>query len=421
MLWFSLIFAIATGLVLFDDAIGITDEIKTKGSDFILWSLITNSGVEKFRGDVDMDSRRSINIQAPINSTSYGLVSLNILRQFAQTLSVDAALFPITKVHAQQSDAAMLTEAIERAKTFDIYAPSLRIWHQFSMAESVGKGKRYGYTVFEMDRFTPMEVHQMSSLDRIIVPSQWAKGVVESSIPAPAPPCFVAPLGVDTDIFKPMEMRGNKSNTIFLNMGKWEIRKGHDILIEAFNKAFKPSDNVLLYMMNYNQFLTDGEHAAWHDMYVNTPMGGHVRVLPWVNTQDDVAEIMNTADCGVFPSRAEGWNLEALEMMACGKHVIITDCSAHTEFCNKENALLIEIDEKEDAYDGKWFLGEGDVNVGQWASIGDDQMDMLVQYMRHIHETKRGGGLDTNRRGLETAKQFSWQNCAKSVLTAMED
>jgi glycosyltransferase involved in cell wall biosynthesis len=368
-----------------------------------------------------MDDRRRINIQAPINSTSYGLVSLNILRQFAQTLSIDTALFPITEVRAQQSDAAMLTDAIERAKTFDIYAPSLRIWHQFSMAESVGKGKRHGYTVFEMDRFTPMETHQMSSLDRIIVPSQWAKGVVESSIPAPAPPCYVAPLGVDTNIFKPMEMRGNKSNTIFLNIGKWEIRKGHDILIEAFNKAFKPSDNVLLYMMNYNQFLTDEEHAAWHDMYVNTPMGDHVRVLPWVNTQDEVAEIMNTADCGVFPSRAEGWNLEALEMMACGKHVIITDYSAHTEFCNKENALLIEIDEKEEAYDGKWFLGEGDTNVGQWASLGDDQMDMLVQYMRHIHETKRGGGINTNRRGLETAKQFSWQNCAKSVLTAMED
>ena len=51
------------------------------------------------------------------------------------------------------------------------------------------------------------------------------------------------------------------------------------------------------------------------------------------------------ADCGLFPARAEGWNLELLEMMACGKQVIATNYSAHTEFCTKENSILIESDE----------------------------------------------------------------------------
>jgi hypothetical protein len=44
MLWFSLIFAIATGLVLFDDAIGITDEIKTN------WKWILSKAVTLFCG-----------------------------------------------------------------------------------------------------------------------------------------------------------------------------------------------------------------------------------------------------------------------------------------------------------------------------------------------------------------------------------
>ena len=66
---------------------------------------------------------------------------------------------------------------------------------------------------------------------------------------------------------------------------------------------------------------------------------------------------MSKVDVGIFPSRAEGWNLEILELMSCGKHIITTNYSAHTEFCNKENALLVDIDELETAYDGKWFLG----------------------------------------------------------------
>ena len=52
---------------------------------------------------------------------------------------------------------------------------------------------------------------------------------------------------------------------------------------------------------------------------------------------------MSQVDCGVFPSRAEGRNLELLEMMSAGKHVITTDYSAHTEFCTKDNAGLVPI------------------------------------------------------------------------------
>ena len=86
-------------------------------------------------------------------------------------------------------------------------------------------------------------------------------------------------------------------------------------------------------------------------------MHSRIRILPRLNTHEDVAVIMSQADVGVFPSRAEGWNLEALEMLSMGKHLIITDYSAHTEFCNKDNSRLIQIDEMEDAHDGIWFHG----------------------------------------------------------------
>ena len=56
---------------------------------------------------------------------------------------------------------------------------------------------------------------------------------------------------------------------------------------------------------------------------------------------------MAKTDCGVFPARAEGWNLELLEMMSCNKPVIATNYSAHTEFCDDKNCMLIDIEDME--------------------------------------------------------------------------
>ena len=75
---------------------------------------------------------------------------------------------------------------------------------------------------------------------------------------------------------------------------------------------------------------------------------------------------MSQADCGVFPAKAEGWNLDLLEMMSCGKSTIATNYSGHTEFCNKENCYLVDLPEMETAEDGKWFRGQG-----EWGKIGD--------------------------------------------------
>jgi len=120
-----------------------------------------------------------------------------------------------------------------------------------------------------------------------------------------------------------------------------------------------------------------------------------------------VYKVMAKVDCGIFPSRAEGWNLELLEMISCGKNVITTNYSAHTEFCSPENSFLVNIENTESAFDGKWFNGK----IGNWASISKKEIDCFVEYMRHVHSAK-----PTNSNGHETGKKFSWLNSARSIL-----
>jgi len=327
---------------------------------------------------------------------------------------VEIAYWPIGQPSASDAETANLIKAcMEKRSCFNHLSPSLRIWHQNDMAQHIGSGKRLGFPIFELNRFTDVEKIHLESLDNIIVCSQWAKKIVEEEVPSMKYKIGIAPLGVDREIFYPTK-NNNKEKTVFLNVGKWEVRKGHDILIEAFNSAFEKKDNVELWMMNHNPFLNEEQEREWLSLYLNSKLGSKIKIIHRAQTHEEVAAIMNQADVGVFPSRAEGWNLEALEMMSLGKEVILTGYSAHTEFANESNSRIIDIDETEDAYDGIWFHGQG-----EWAHMGEPQFDQLVENMIRTHKEKsQTPSMEIkNKEGIITAKKFSWENFSNKIIS----
>ncbi len=364
---------------------------------------------------------KKLNFIGPINSLGYGQVGYHLLVELSRIY--DVACWPVGRqisYPVPPDKKEIVQKSLDNQATFDRWAPCIRLWHQFDMAEMVGKGPHIGFPIFELDKLTEREKHHLNSLDEIFVCSSWAQDVLVKELPLrKRNNIHVVPLGVDRSIFydEPMPKGGP---TIFLNVGKWEIRKGHDVLIEAFLEAFTPEDDVELWMMNHNPFLTPEQEGEWHRLYKNHPLGDKVRLLPRVNTQEELAALMRKAHCGVFPSRAEGWNLEALEMMSCGRHVITTDYAAHRDFCYG-NAFLIRVEELEDAYDGVWFHGDG-----QWAKI---DLKQLINHMRTVHSLRVADGhgmrsLSLNREGIETARRLTWGNSAaiiKATLDAVQN
>jgi len=136
-----------------------------------------------------------------------------------------------------------------------------------------------------------------------------------------------------------------------------------------------------------------------------------VRLINRVQTQAELASIMNSTDCGIFPSRAEGWNLEILELMATGKHVITTNYSAHTEFCDEKNSMLVTPQNKEAAFDGQFFNG-----FGEWASLQGVEQE-FVTHMKNIYREWKEGGKQriVNEEGIKAAEKFSWEATAKKI------
>jgi len=349
----------------------------------------------------------SINISCPLNNTGYGISSINIVKALSQ-FDKEISLFPIGQSYIDtQEDYDFFYSLVEKSvKNLDINAPFIKIWHQFDLFHRSGRGKYFAFPFFELDTFNEIEQKHLCVPDTIFVASSWAKNVIAAN--GISTNTEIIPLGVDANIFNhnlPAPKEKKQDKYIFLNMGKWEVRKGHDLLLDIFNTAFPNEEDVELWILASevtNSYSSKDELEKWKKMY-DSP---RIKIIPGVQRHSDIATVISMSDCGIYPSRAEGWNLEALETMAMNKPVIITNYSAHTEFCNQENSYLIDISQKEVAFDGKAFRGQG-----LWAKLGQDQIDQTIAHMRHVYRSN----IRTNPNGIETAKKFSWTNTANAI------
>ena len=354
---------------------------------------------------------KKINVNAPINSTGYGIASINILKYLSSLM--ETTLFPIgSPAITTQEEFDLYNSLTKNMDYCDVDAPVLKIWHQFDLLTKIGhRGQYLAFPFFELDKFSDREKTHLKVPDTILATSEWAKNIVIDNIGE----CNVkvVPLGVDNkDIFNPEKYNSEISDKyIFVNIGKWEIRKGHDILLETFKKAFPNNENVELWVLapeNTNSYSNQQETLRWKNMYTSDP---RVKVFTGFPKHEDVAQFINNANCGIFLSRAEGWNLELLECMAMNKPVIATNCSAHTEFCNDNNAFLVRTNGVEKAYDGKAFVGQGN-----WAKFDQNTIDDAIEKMRHVFSNR----ITTNENGLITANKYSWENTANTIVGCIE-
>ena len=122
---------------------------------------------------------KNINILAPINNLGYGVASTNICRALSKRGS-NISFFPIGQpAFSSQQEADSITPMLKAQGSFDCNAPCLKIWHEHSMGERIGKGKFVGFPFFELNKFDPPRKIHLSSCDEIIVASQWAQEIVE--------------------------------------------------------------------------------------------------------------------------------------------------------------------------------------------------------------------------------------------------
>ena len=216
-----------------------------------------------------------------------------------------------------------------------------------------GAGHHVGRTTFETDGLPPDWIDRCNSMDEIWVPSSFNLETFRRA--GVRKPILVVPEGVDTARFQPgiepLALPGPKKATTFLSVFEWTHRKGPDILLRAWARAFGPDDDVRLVLRTYPPNEIEGDPASWVDAKIEetlreagssrsrcAPIAVIARQVP----DSDMPRLYAAADVLVAPSRGEGWGRPHMEAMSSGVPVIATRWSGNLDFQDDHNSWLVD-------------------------------------------------------------------------------
>ena len=231
-----------------------------------------------------------------------------------------------------------------------------------------------------------------SRVEEVWVPTEWHKTAFLSILKSygfPFPSVAVVPEAVDAELFDPTFYPKKEDKKIgdimsckalggacdigsdlssrfnFISIFKWEYRKGWDILLDAYWKAFKKSDPVVLRLRTYLPSMWPGSSNITQSIIEYCGSRGLVyedqALVVWESgesvesrseavTRVVMRDLLASADAFVLPTRGEGWGLPIAEAMAMELPVLVTNYSGPTAFINEDNAYLIPVKPQFDKY-----------------------------------------------------------------------
>jgi len=290
----------------------------------------------------------------------------------------------------------------------------------FSPLHQIWGDENYGYTFFEYE-LKEKAVQNAARYNKIFAGSSWCKQKMEEK------GIFNTGIliqGVDPEKFYPDEKKANKNLFVIFSGGKFELRKGQDLVLKAVKILQEKYPDIILInswfnmwpatmnsmkLSKYINFEISGNNwneQIAHLVKINGLDNERVFSLPLV-PNEKLREIYNNTDIGLFPNRCEGGtNLVLMEYMACGKPVVASFNTGHKDILTENNAILLK-EMKEFKIYGEnqtviadWFEPELDEIISklEWAYLNRDEIKLIGQ------------------NAAETMKNFTWEKSAESLL-----
>lgn len=189
---------------------------------------------------------------------------------------------------------------------------------------------------------------------RIIVPSRWSRDAAVRS-GAPVDMIDIVPHGVETSLFYPAEAqvreqaareRGWNDNVVVLHVGAMTSSKGPEILLRGFAHVARRVSKAILVLKGLDAMYSSGEFLAQFAELL-TPaerqaLEGRVVYIGDALSMAQQAELFRTSDVYACPYRGEGFNMPALEAVACGMPVVCTANGPTDDFVPAGVALKVE-------------------------------------------------------------------------------
>jgi glycosyltransferase involved in cell wall biosynthesis len=368
------------------------------------------------------------NLYCPVNNLGYGVVARSLIKELSVKSNNSFHLSIIGQ--PQLDDRAELQNITHlTGNLWNRAAPSVAIWHEFDL-NKFSSNKLIAFPIFETTRFNLPAINYLKQMDAVFVMSKWAKDIVHQNIGENIP-VFVVPGAAD--VSDALDIAKNKTFTFF-TVGKFESRKSHAELIAAYANTFANSTHETRLICHiFNPFIKDftevitklltqlgltvlSNSTISATCIVAVKGNAIVEIPKRVLLRSQVLQLYKYCHVGVFPSKAEGWNLPLMEAIQLGTPCIATNYSAHTEYLTSEfdypQDLLLNKTQLITANDGVYFKGDR----GEWAAI-----DMNELKEKLLYSCTNYNSIVKTFDNTKIKETFTWNKSADKFLAALKN
>ena len=165
---------------------------------------------------------------------------------------------------------------------------------------------------------------------------------------------------------------GLSGKFVFLFSGSLIIRKGADVLIEAFNRLGKEKPETVLLLLG------EGRERELCESRINPDIRDLVHFLGH-RQQAELPGLFALADAFVFPSRQDGWGVVVNEACAAGLPVIATESTGAAVDLVRDgwNGFVVPRDDSRCFYEKMAFLVE---HQDQARVMGKRSLEIIQQW-----------------------------------------
>jgi glycosyltransferase involved in cell wall biosynthesis len=283
-----------------------------------------------------------------------------------------------------------------------------------------------GYTFFEENILAPEFIENgRRCYDLVVAGSGWCEEVLRQHGLTNVTTIIQ---GVDPTIFNATHAQKEYMQDTFVifSGGKFELRKGQDIVLKAFKILHDRYPDVMLVTSWYNHWAPSmqtmcasphirftaesGEYNALMQRTLAENGIDPARVItlpPYPNTM--MTRIYRNTDIGLFPNRCEGGtNLVMMEYMACGKTVLASYNTGHKDVLTQENSLML-------TQMRQLSISANGQPIAVWEEPNIEEVVEKLDWAYHHRDNLRTIGL----RAAQDMSRLTWSRTARLFLEAL--
>jgi glycosyltransferase involved in cell wall biosynthesis len=196
----------------------------------------------------------------------------------------------------------------------------------------------------------------------------------------------------------------------FLHVSSCFPRKGVDVLLRAYGRAFRDQDDVSLVIKTFpnphNDIAEQLEKLRRRD-----PGYPHVVLINRDFSDAELVGLYQACNAFVAPSRGEGLGLPMAEAMMFNLPVITTGWGGQRDFCNDSTAWLC---------DYRFAKAQTHLSASHsvWAEPDENHLSALLQEVKNASDAERAARTTTAR--ALVLKEFTWKRVAERMEQAVE-